>query len=221
MRTSRFAVAIVFGAGCGHLSYTVDRDQLQEITIENKLLLFDAENDVSIALDEKEAIHREIQQVKQDIEDADLQIAETENDAARASEKGDHEKEKVCEQAIEVYDLKIRYLEEYLLFLRDKLKAQDDLIIVAEAKFELAKAKLAKNNNVRDAADIELADFEAQVDDKVARAKDTFQELAEFEKEVDGVKEQWLGRRDQLMAASGGGIGSPWAEDGALWGRDE
>ena len=217
-----FVLLLAAGAfGCGGLSYRVNRDQLKEITIENKLLLFDAENDVSIALDEKEAIHREIQQLKQDIQDVDLQITEAEVDASRAAEKSDQAKEQVALAAIEVFQLKIAYLEENLGFLREKLKAQDDLILVAEAKFELAKAKLAKNNNVRGAADIELPDFEAQVDKCVERAKETLQDLGQYEQEVTAVKKQWLDRRDQLMAASGGGVGSPWAEDSALWGHEE
>jgi chromosome segregation ATPase len=221
MRASVVLLAAGLGSACGGLSYRVDRDQLKEITIENKLLLFDAENDVSIALDEREAIHREIQQTKQDIQDADLQVADAEVDSSRAAAKGDQAREQVAYAAIEVFQLKIRYLEDQLAFLRDKLKAQDDLIRVAEAKFELAKAKLAKNNNVRGAADIEIADFEGQVDECVEKAKATFQALGAYEQEVEAVKKAWLDRRDQLMAASGGGVGSPWAEDGALWGRDE
>ncbi len=215
------ALLLLSVSACGGLRYRVDRDQLKEITIENKLTLFDAENDVSIALDEREAIHREIQDAKQDIADADAQVAESEVDAARAAQKGDQAKEQVAYGAMEVFQLKIRYLEDHLGFLRAKLKAQEDLIRVAQAKFELAKAKLAKNNNVRGAADLELADFEAQVDECVEKAKATYQDLAAFEQEVEAVKKAWLDRRDQLMQASGGGVGSPWAEDSALWGREE
>jgi chromosome segregation ATPase len=220
-RARAILLAATLSSACGGLSYRVERDQLKEITIENKLLLFDAENDVSIALDEREAIHREIQQTKQDIQDADLQVGDAEVDSSRAASKGDKTKEQVADAAAEVFQLKIRYLEDHVAFLRDKLKAQNDLIRVAEAKFELAKAKLAKNNNVRGAADLELADFEGQVDECVERAKATFQALAADEQAVEAVKKVWLDRRDQLMAASGGGAGSPWAEDSALWGREE
>jgi hypothetical protein len=56
------------------------------------------------------------------------------------------------------------------------------------------------------------------VSEYVEHAKETMTDLAEFEKEVAAYKKQWLSTRDQLMAASGGGLGSPWAEDSALWG---
>ncbi|OGQ84222.1 MAG: hypothetical protein A2289_08800 [Deltaproteobacteria bacterium RIFOXYA12_FULL_58_15] len=196
----------------------MDRDLLAEITIENKLLLFDAENDVSIAIDERERLSREIHQTKLDIVDAELQVDEAEEDGDRAAEKGDEKRAQLSVMAGEVFLLKIDYLHEQLGFLRAKLAAQDELIMVAKAKYELAKAKLVKRNNVRGAQDIELADYEGQVDEYIGGAKETRLDLAEIEKEVELVKNQWLQTRDKLMASSGGGLGSPWAEDSALWG---
>ncbi|MEE8408159.1 MAG: hypothetical protein V3T05_01010 [Myxococcota bacterium] len=204
---------------CSSLSETVDRDQLAEITVENKLLLFDAENDVSIAIDEREQIQRQIYETKQDLRDAEIQIEEAEIDEDRASVKGDAQRAQLSAMAREVFLLKVDYLEEYLDFLREKLDGQESLIMVAYAKFELAKAKLVKKNNVRGALDIELIDFEEQVDEYVERARENRMDLAERATEIEAFKKQWLDRRDQLMAASGGGLGSPWAEDSALWER--
>jgi len=213
------AVLLLFAhSACSSLGSTVDRDLLSEITIENKLLLFDAENDVAIAIDERERLAREIYQAKMDIIDAEAQVDETYDDEDRADAKGDDKRAQLSAMAREVFILKIDYLELNLAYLRDKLEAQDGLIMVAKAKYELAKAKLVKKNNVRGAQDIELADFEEQVSDYVQHAKDAMVDLSEFEKEVEAYKKQWLHTRDQLMAASGGGLGSPWAEDSALWG---
>lgn len=217
---SRMTV-ITWAAGllsaCSPLSETVDRDLLAVITVENKLLLFDAENDVSISIDEREQIQRDIYQAKQDLRDAEAQIEEAESDEDRANEKGDAQRAQLAAMAREVFLLKTDYLEEYLDYLREKLSAQESLIMVAFAKFELAKAKLVKKNNVRGAADIDLIDFEEQVDDYVERAQENRMDLSEHDKEVEAYKKQWMDRRDQLMAASGGGLGSPWAEDSALW----
>lgn len=211
-------LSVLLAGGCGPIGLTVDRDLLREITVENKLLLFDAENDVSIAIDEREQIHRQIYQAKADIRDTEAQIEEAISDQDRALEKGDERNAELAAMAHDVYLLEADYLEERLEFLRDKLKAQEDMILVALAKFELAKAKLVKKNNVRGAQDIELADFEEQVDRYVEDATDTRVDLEEREKEVEAVKQEWLKTRDELMAKSGGGVGSPWAEDSALWG---
>jgi hypothetical protein len=213
-----FALAVVALSGCGGLSYSVDRDLLRDVSVEHKLVLFDAENDVSIALDERENIRRQITELKQDIRDAESKILEADQDAERASLKSDSAAEEVARMAHEVYEYKISFLEERITFLRQRLKAQEGLIYVAWAKFELAKAKLLKKNNVRGASDIDLVDFEEQVDGYVERAKDEQVDTAEAEKSVQAAEQEWLSRREKLQSASGGGQGSPWAEDSAAWG---
>ncbi|MEO0814664.1 MAG: hypothetical protein AAFY60_17515, partial [Myxococcota bacterium] len=212
------AILALATSACGGLGYQVDRDLLTEVSVENKLTLFDAENDVSIALDEREQIRREIQQVKQEIKDTDKQIQEAIEDAERAADKGDAEREKVAVMAEEVFYLKQDFLGEQIGLLRERLSVQESYIYVAFAKYELAKAKLVKKNNVRGAQDIDLEDFEAQVDEYVEKAKEMNLDFAEYEKEVEQVKQVWIARREQLQQASGGGLGSPWAEDSALWG---
>lgn len=211
------ALSMGGAGGCG-LSHTVDRDLLTVISIEYKMTLFDAENDLSIAMDERERIQQEIQATKQDVRDAEAQVVEAESDAERASLKGEAEKVDIADMAADVFQLKIGYLTAEISFLRERLTAQDALIDVAMAKYELAKAKLVKKNNVHGAADIELVDFEEQVDAYVERAKAGQQVLSEVRTEVDAIKAIWLEQREQLSSASGGGIGSPWAEDSALWG---
>lgn len=207
-------------ASCGSLRHTIDRDLLNDVTIENKLILFDAENDVSIAIDERDRIARQIYDTKLDIRDAESQIIDAQEDEDRSSQRNDNQRAQLAANAQDVFQLKVDYLEEYLDFLRAKLVAQDELIIVAQAKYELAKAKLVKKNNVRGSQDVELEDFEEQVGKFIEKAKDTRGDLAAIEKEVEGVKLSWLAARNKLMAASGGGLGSPWAEDSGLWGDD-
>jgi chromosome segregation ATPase len=209
---------IVTLSACSELRSNVDRDLLAEITIENKLLLFDAENDVAIAIDERERLARDIYQAKLDISDAEAQVDETYDDEERAISKADEAAAGLSEMAREVFHLKIDYLEERLFHLREKLAGQDSLIMVAKAKYELAKAKLVKKNNVRGAQDIELVDFEDQVTEYVEYAKETMTDLSELERQVEAYRQQWLTAREKLMVASGGGVGSPWAEDSAQWG---
>ncbi len=157
---------------------------------------------------------------KQDILDAEAQVGEADADASRAAEKSDQAKEQVARAAVEVFELKINYLEESR-FLRAKLKAQDDLIRVAEAKFELAKAKLAKNNNVRGAAEIQLPDFEAQVD-SLGREREVHLSGPERLRGRGGRGEEAVAR--QAGPTDGGEWRwhrYPWAEDSGLWGRDD
>lgn len=219
MRTLLFC-GLVSGLvpACGGLSYTVDRDLLNHISIENKLLLFDAENDVSIALDEREALKKQMSETRQDIADAKAKIQEAKADAERAQAKGDANAETVGDLAEDAYDKKIDWLNERLGFLRKRLEAQDRLVYVAWARYELTKAKLVKKNNVRGANDVEIPDYEEQVDKYVELAKEDAESLKVEEEELNKAQQEWLTERAKLQAASGGGLGSSWVEDGSIWG---
>ncbi len=203
---------------CGGLSYTVDRDLLKDVSIENKLVLFDAENDVSIALDERESLKKQVSEARQDIVDAKAKIKEAKSDAERAAEKGDANAQSVGDLAEEAYDKKIDYLNERIGFLKRRLEAQERLIYVAWSRYELAKAKLVKKNNVRGANDVEIADFEEQVDKFVELAKEDTEALKQDEEALQAAQQEWLAEREKLQTASGGGLGSSWVEDGSIWG---
>jgi chromosome segregation ATPase len=212
------AVMALSASACGGLSYTIDRDLLKDISIENKLILFDAENDVSIALDERESLKKQVNEARQDISDAKAKIKEARADAERAQEKGVANAQSVGDLAEEAYDKKIDYLNDRIGFLKRRLDAQERLIYVAWARYELAKAKLVKKNNVKGANDVELADYEEQVDKFVELAKEDTEGLKREEEELNVSQQEWLAQREKLQQASGGGLGSSWVEDGAIWG---
>lgn len=212
------AVLALSASACGGLSYTIDRDLLKDISIENKLILFDAENDVSIALDERESLKKQVNEARQDISDAKAKIKEARADAERAQEKGVANAQSVGDLAEDAYDKKIDYLNDRIGFLKRRLEAQERLIYVAWARYELAKAKLVKKNNVKGANDVEIADYEEQVDKFVELAKEDTEVLKREEAELNASQQEWLAQREKLQAASGGGLGSSWVEDGAIWG---
>ncbi|MBC7794541.1 MAG: hypothetical protein H7Z43_12625 [Clostridia bacterium] len=205
-------------AGCGGLSYTVNRSLLKDISIENKLILFDAENDASIAIDERENIRKQMSETRQDIADSKAKIKEAKSDAERATLKGDKNAETIGDLAEKVYDKKIDFLRERISFLRARLDAQDRLVYVAWARYELAKAKLVKKNNVRGANAIDLADYEEQVDKYVETAKEDVESVKKDEADLAVAQQEWLVEREKLLAASGGGLGSSWVEDSSGWG---
>jgi hypothetical protein len=218
MRALWTAVLGVSLLGCGGLSYEVDRNLLRDVSVENKLLLFDAENDVSIALDEQEMQQRKIRETRTQIRAMDTLEREAEADLDRAKAKKDPKAVDTASMSLDVLALKREYLEAHVDALREKLSAQDVLVRVALAKYELAKAKLVKKNNVRGADKIDLKDFEEQVDDIVASARDAQSDVAEAEKEAAQKRQAWLAARAKLEKTGAGGAGSPWADDATAWG---
>ena len=123
LMSASFALAWFLGTGCG-LSHTVDIEMLEVIPIEYKLELFDAENDVAVAVDEKALIERAIREVKGDIDRVYEQIDEAVADAERAATKGESDRQALSERAEEVFELKIEYLQSHRAWLRSKLSHQ-------------------------------------------------------------------------------------------------
>ncbi len=203
------ALALTLG-GCG-LAYTVPRDQLRDLTIEQKLLLFDAQNEAAIAVDEREEARRAVVELRRDLEELHDQIVVAKNAIDAAGD--DAKAERIAELNRDVLELKREYFETKLRLAREKLDVQDELVRVAEAKFELAKAKLVKRNKLRGAADIEIADFDEQVDTCVAQARDRQEELAPYIEETEQARKAWQSRRQQLREASGDALGNPWVDD--------
>ncbi len=204
--------------GCGGLSYQVDRDLLREVSVEHKLLLFEAENEVGIAFDEQEQIQRQIKDTRAEIAKAKALSVEAERDADRASDKNDGRAEQLALASREVLALKRDFLEARVTMLRKKLSAQDDLLQVALAKYELAKAKLVKKNNVEGAASLDLADFEEQVSKYVDAARASQATVSEYDKEAVVLRNAWQAARAKLEQSGGAGAASPWADDAAVWG---
>lgn len=204
--------------GCSGLGHTVDRHMLRDISIENKLQLFEAENELAIAVDERENIIREGQQVRRQKDATLAGVDDAREDRGRAADKADAKAEALAALAIEVLELKIEFLNAMLDHIDDRLNAQEDLTRVALAKFELAKARIVKRNNVSGASGIDLADFEAQVDRCVETARDAQRDVSRAEAEVAQARAKWISERARLEKQSDGGLGSAWAEDEPAWG---
>lgn len=215
MRAVTLLVTVVLAGGCAK---RVDRDLLRDLTVESKLVLFEAENEVSIALDEEEMLARQIRDLRAQVKEIDVLKNEADGDADRAKARKDDKAVDVAKRAYDVLDLKRSFVEYRVRVFKQKLSAQDRLVRVAYAKYELAKAKLVKKNNVRGADKIDLADFEAQVDGLVAKAREAQGAVDEAEKEAEAKKQEWLAARNQLESSAGGGASSPWADDASAWG---
>jgi chromosome segregation ATPase len=213
-------VAAAAATGCAGLSHTVDRKLLQGLSLTNKLLLFDAENDVMIALDEIEGIKRDIRRGKQAVADARAQSADAASDRERAEEKGDDKGEELAELAEDVFDLKTDYLNASVDLLRERLDAQEESVLMAQAKYELTKARVVVRSNAAGSTRINLNDYTNQVDEMAERAREAREDVAETKKDVEELKQRWLKERNRLQQASGGGLGSPWVEDSLLWDVD-
>ena len=177
--------------GCG-LSQTVERQLLRDLTVEQKLVLFEAENEVYIARDEREALRLRAQELERQRQRLAQRLIDAQGDA---------------------------YLDSKEAWLEARLEVQQDMVMVARAKLELAKAELVNRANVRGADGIDPDEFTEQVDAWVAHVREQQQELEAYEARQEKARQDWLSRRDELLDMSGGAYGSPWAEEASMWGE--
>ena len=206
-------VSVTLLGSCGAApGLRVSADVLDKITIENKLLLFDAENELNIAIDARDEIVDEIAQTKKDIKRTKQKRKVAARDEDVFSDKGDEERARVASLRARAASAQLEYLESRLSWTRERLRRERDRLVLARAHFELAKAKLVKKNNVPGASELDLEDFEAQVRDYAEDVHDADGNIRDAETTMRQREEAWVQVAKQLRDASGGALGSRWLE---------
>jgi chromosome segregation ATPase len=206
-------IAAVMAACASGPRKRVDGRVLEKLTIENRLLLFEAENELNIAVDARYQVLDEIDQIKVDIERAREKLEVAERDEDLFERKGDSERTMLAALRAETQRTRIDYLEARLDWARERLRVEDKRLLVAEAQFELAKARLVKKNNVPGASKIDLEDFEGQVDKYRAKAEAADRDVEDALVKLGEREEAWIQASRALQDASGGAYGSRWLDD--------
>lgn len=191
----------------------VDGKVLEKLTIENRLLLFDAENELNIAIDARYQVLDEIEQIKIDIERAKEKLETARRDEDLFADKGNLERVEVAALRAETQKTRINYLEARLDWARERLDVEDEKLDVARAEFELAKARLVKKNNVPGASKITIEDFEKQVSKFEERVEDADRDVEKALAKLSEREEAWVQASRALQEATGGALGSRFLED--------
>lgn len=206
-------VATVMSACASGPRKRVDGKVLEKLTIENRLLLFDAENELNIAIDARYQVLDEIEQIKIDIERAREKLETARRDEDLFADKGNAERVEVAALRAETQKTRIRYLEARLDWARERLQVEEKRLDVARAEFELAKARLVKKNNVPGASKIEIEDFEKQVQSFEQRVEDADRDVEKALAKLSVREEAWVQASRALQEATGGALGSRFLDD--------
>lgn len=191
----------------------VDGKVLEKLTIENRLLLFDAENELNIAIDARYQVLDEIEAIKDDIDRAKRKLDTARRDISTFQGKKDGEQVRIAKMREQTQKTRIKYLEARLGWARERLKVEDKRLIVAQAEFELAKARLVKKNNVPGASRITLKDYESQVSTYEGKVEDADKNVDKALAKLTEREEAWIRASRELQEASGGALGSRWLDD--------
>jgi hypothetical protein len=198
-------------SGCALLGlwHRVDRDALEMVPNEEKLLLFDAENGVYIASDEMETAARAVQ-------DAERALARAENYAdvidERRSSGSAIDTPEVLDLLERWNDLRIEMRQEELAVAEQRVEASGKRLWASRARYERAKALLIKNHVPEEGTSIEMADFDEQVADYEVDEKEALAALEELEKGLSAKRATYIEVSRKLQATSKGAYGGPWAD---------
>jgi len=208
-----FLITTVMSACASGPRKRVDGKVLEKLTIENRLLLFEAEKELNIAVDARYQVLDEIEQIKIDIERAEEKLDVARRDEDLFADKGNREKAEIAALRAETQKTRIRYLEARLEWARKRLEVESKKLDVARAEFELAKARLVKKNNVPGASKITIEDFEDQVAKYEKRVEDADENVEEALAKLSTREEAWVQASRALQEATGGALGSRFLDD--------
>ena len=192
IRTLSLSVAIAATAACGAaqtpgprpLRHHLEEKHIAEIDKAEKQEVFSAQSEYNKAKAEKMKVEADLEDVKKKLEQArgEKQSAESSKDSTgskkdSANESGDNDRmnaamrdDRVAELMLRAADQRVDALEAKKRWLEKQQRFTDENIYATEAKYELAKAKLARNHNISPPG-FALQAYADQYDERSKRAQ--------------------------------------------------
>jgi hypothetical protein len=203
------ALAVFLGGliGCGpSLSLTVPDNLLLRLPKNSRKSVFQAETLVTIAVDHKGSIRRQIENTELEISRTKIKIDEAKKARSTATART-ADKSKL---EIRMLDVKENYLEDYLDHQHTVYELADKELLLAKAQFELVKVQLVKTHSIA---------FDEDEKDFVEQVKEIEEDVNDFRKEVDAEaaqlkrsEEKWLAAKKEYYSAIGESDKGWWTE---------
>lgn len=192
----------------------IDDDLFANLSTDRKLLLFDAENDVSQAEDAQAQMRERLA----DLREQRRMAAEEANWAeAEANEIDVADMRAGPAQAMQTWRLRGVYLLEATGYLRQRLAVQGKIIDAARARFELTKAQQAQKEKLLSHDKVDLPRFVAQVNYYTGVRDRALQALMSRQRQCERARQAWLEQREDLVAHNIQKIGMVGADEVPVW----
>ncbi len=185
------------------VSLRVPQKAIADLPLERKLVLLDAENGLLAAVDARDAQEEKL-----------FAAGQARRDAQRRLREADDSKDKADVARAQVTEAKARreLADKDRDYQRALLEVAEADLMLADAKFEEARAQQVEGAGLPSGSGVRAADFDEQVaklqkfrDGKSAKAK-------EIAAELDKQRAQWDAARGELKKLSFGAQGSVWVE---------
>lgn len=171
------------------LSHTIDDKQLRDMSRQGQLWVFDAENEVVVALDQLDEARDTLRDVQRR-----LKLAEAAKESAERRDRP---------LAVRVAEAQIEFLEALESWAEEDVQLRRLGVTVARAMVELAKAQVVRREDLLGGKNFSLKDYQKQHDDLLAEAQSLQKQVNQSRREARTKEAGWWRMRRQYTAQTG------------------
>ncbi|MCA9665865.1 MAG: hypothetical protein KC503_09765 [Myxococcales bacterium] len=184
------SLLVLSAAGCGSsLSYTIDKKQLREASRRGQLWVYDAENEIVVALDRLDEAKDELHTVRLRIKKAERTI--------RRAEKGGKG------SAVRVAEAWLVHLESLEDWAKLNVRLHRFGLRVARAAVELAKAQVIQREDLLGGKNFNVKDFKVQYDELKKRFDRARKRVRKMRRDARKKEQRWWTLRRRYVAQTG------------------
>jgi hypothetical protein len=200
--------ALILSACAPRVSRRVPAAAIAELPLERKLTLLDAENSLLAANDARDAQEEKIAQAAEAYRASRRRVREAEDARDRDKDKG----RELGDAAVREAERRRDVCDKDRALQRALLRQAEAELMVADARFEQARASEVEAAALAGAGGVHVADYAAQVT-KLEKVRDERAgDAQKVRAEVDALRTEWDSSREQLAKLSGGAQGSVWVQ---------
>lgn len=186
-------------AACGSsLSYTIDKSRLREASRRGRLWVYDAENEIVVALDRLDEAKDELRKVR-------LRIKKAERAIERAEKRGRR-------SGVQVAEAWLVHLESLEDWAKLNVRLHRFGLRVARAAVELAKAQVIQREDLLGGKDFNVKDFQAQYDELKKRFDRARKRVRKRRRLARKKEQRWWRMRRSYVAQTGDYNSGLWIE---------
>lgn len=192
------SLAALAGCGAGSLSNTVDSDLLKEMSRQGELWVYDAENDIVVALDRLDEAKDQRRAIRIRLRDAEKNLEAAEKRNARLG--------------VEMAEAWINHLEGLEDWTDSNIDNLELGIVVALAAVELAKAQVINREDLLGGKGFSAKDYQVQFNKLKKEFDAEKKRVRKIRKKARKLEDKWWTLRRRFIAQTGDYDRGLWIE---------
>jgi chromosome segregation ATPase len=193
-------VCTLGGVGCSgsKLSHRVDMDKLKDMSRQGQIWIFDAENEIVVALDRLDEAREELSLIRLRKKQAEKSIEAAEKKRNRG--------------AVEMAESWMKYLEAMERWAKRRIEASEVGVTAAAAAVELAKAQVINREDLLGGKDFAIKDYQDQYKEWNQDHQKELKRAARLRKAARELEQRWWVQRRRFTAQTGDYDSGLWTD---------